>query len=585
MQPEFWAVAAALATLPLASGQTWCGKVYMANETVVPPGGAFPVPASSPSPLLALRCNPALIPFLPDDVSSGASILVDALVRYSHIVGAQDVTIPDGDTSTLHVTASIDGNVLGRVDVGLNGTAALSFDLSSLEPRTAAYTLTCEGTLGDQTFQSSSNLTFLPTPPDNIGSVTKRDLRTGGLLAKAVGSAGDYEPVLPVGFYTSWGGYLEGNNTVVEVLHDQGFNMIHPVPTYDNQTALNEFLEQMEKLNMWLMYDMRWTYMNDTSVTTEVSPLRPLKNLLLYYTADEPDGTSDPLNATTHAYDLIRALDPYRPTSLVLNCQDYFFSEYAAGADVLLQDVYEVGNNVTFSTEWGTPCTRIQGDCGCDNCAGRFEDIRDRVTDFKERMEVLGWERTKSVWTVPQGFGGAEFVRVLSPRRYWSRAPTGEEWLVEAIVGINAGALGVVSWNDPTTADIKAASSKLAQAVPALTPFILSPASTFQHVITADRLDLGVWSNGREHLVLASNLNYENRSVSLQDVFGDAKVGEARVVLDAGASVGDGVIRFGSVQSGAWVFAAGNKAGSSSSSSAASIAAPANSLASPRVEL
>ena len=57
---------------------------------------------------------------------------------------------------------------------------------------------------------------------------------------------------------------------------------------------------------------------------------------------------------------------------------------------------------------------------------------------------------------------------------YWTREPTGEEWVVEAILGINHGGLGrrrlflgitllklpafltsgVVSWNDPTPDDI-----------------------------------------------------------------------------------------------------------------------------------
>jgi hypothetical protein len=106
------------------------------------------------------------------------------------------------------------------------------------------------------------------------------------------------------------------------------------------------------------------TYMNLTAVQDETIPLHNRSNLLVYYTGDEPDGTSDPLNATTLAYDLLRSLDPYRSTSLVLNCQDYYWTEYSAGADILMQDVYNIRNNVTFSSEWGTPCTPDRGDCG-----------------------------------------------------------------------------------------------------------------------------------------------------------------------------------------------------------------------------
>lgn len=63
--------------------------------------------------------------------------------------------------------------------------------------------------------------------------------------------------------------------------------------------------------------------------------------------------------------DLRVPLQGYHPVSLVLNCQDYYYPEYSAGADILLQDTYVVGNNVTYSTEWDTPCTPDYGDCGC----------------------------------------------------------------------------------------------------------------------------------------------------------------------------------------------------------------------------
>ena len=55
---------------------------------------------------------------------------------------------------------------------------------------------------------------------------------------------------------------------------------------------------------------------------------------MLWYTADEPDGTSDPLDDTMMASNLISSLDGgdgqggigYHPVSLVLNCEDYYFT-------------------------------------------------------------------------------------------------------------------------------------------------------------------------------------------------------------------------------------------------------------------
>lgn len=150
--------------------------------------------------------------------------------------------------------------------------------------------------------------------------------------------------------------------------------------------------------------------MNLTSVTEQVNMIKIRKNLLLWYTGDEPDGTSDPLNATKITYDLIYELDGYHPVSLVLNCEDYFFPEYTRGTDIVMQDTYPISINATFSIKWDTPCTPDYGDCGCDNCKGSLADISDRMDVFKQRLRILGDERNKAVWGVPQAFGGEEYV-------------------------------------------------------------------------------------------------------------------------------------------------------------------------------
>ena len=33
---------------------------------------------------------------------------------------------------------------------------------------------------------------------------------------------------------------------------------VHPIPPYENLTALNLMVDEMEKLGLWLIYDMRW---------------------------------------------------------------------------------------------------------------------------------------------------------------------------------------------------------------------------------------------------------------------------------------------------------------------------------------
>ena len=166
----------------------------------------------------------------------------------------------------------------------------------------------------------------------------------------------------------------------------------------------------------------------------EVSRIKSRKNLLLWYTADEPDGRDDPFDAVSLMYDKMYDVDGYHPVSLVLNCQDHEFEGYATWADIVMQDTYVIGINATYSVVWDTECTPDYGDCGCDNCVGEFEDISRRMDQFGDRLRALGWERTKAVWTVPQAFGGSS---------YWSRMPTGREWVVQSLLAVTHGALGL----------------------------------------------------------------------------------------------------------------------------------------------
>ena len=197
------------------------------------PLGQFPIPATTTTPHLALRCQPAIKPFLSDDLEdiSISLIIVDALVRDQEIAGAQPLIMPTSSSPdpTLSVNVWIDGVLQTSGTVSLNGSTTIPFSLSGLSPRTEPYSLICTATLSspEQNFTSIlTSLTYLPSPPDYIGSITKLDLRTGGLLAKRACSTQDsYETVFPVGFYTQFGGYLERDDafTELEVLKNQGY--------------------------------------------------------------------------------------------------------------------------------------------------------------------------------------------------------------------------------------------------------------------------------------------------------------------------------------------------------------------------
>jgi hypothetical protein len=243
----------------------------MSNETVVPPGGQFSMPETTTTPLLAFRCSPAIRPYLAEDASSSAAFIIDVTVTYTQVEGAIPITLPTAVSKDdlLVVTVSLNGKTLAQGSVPLNSSKyELPFSLVGLQTQKEAYNISCTASysstngqqssaapslfdlykipilpswtelfsdvnllpiththatrgMNAQTFETTAALFYLPDPSQ--GSVTKMDLRTGALLVKpANGSGGDYEPVFPIGFYTTYGGYLASNASVLDELKAQG---------------------------------------------------------------------------------------------------------------------------------------------------------------------------------------------------------------------------------------------------------------------------------------------------------------------------------------------------------------------------
>ena len=200
----------------------------MSSDSPMDPGGQFPLPSTSSTPLLAFRCAPVIKPYLPEDASSPAGFLIDAQITFSQVVGASPIQLPShSPAGVLDVTIKVNGRVLANGPVALNASKAeLPFSLKELRPQTSAYDVECSATLGKQSFSAKTTLSYLPDPPDGR-SVTKMDMRTGALLAKpATGKGGAYETVFPVGFYTDFGSYLAANLSAIDEIAAQGFTVV-----------------------------------------------------------------------------------------------------------------------------------------------------------------------------------------------------------------------------------------------------------------------------------------------------------------------------------------------------------------------
>lgn len=113
---------------------------------------------------------------------------------------------------------------------------------------------------------------------------------------------------------------------------------------------------------------------------------------------------------------------------------------------------------------------------------------------------------------------------------------------------------GVISWDDPTSADIKSSSSALAIGLQTMAPFILSADATSRQV-TVNGVDHGLWTLGDHALVLATNPNYVSATVTLADLGLSNGVGRVTQVFNSGSSVNaDGKgLSFNSVGSGGFI--------------------------------
>ncbi|QDS69266.1 hypothetical protein FKW77_002201 [Venturia effusa] len=446
---------------------TWCGKAYRATNASFDPGGRMEMPKRSYKPLLNLQVYPRMSIYLEDETES--SLIIDAGLSWTTGMKYCEETkfgVVGSDHAKFLFDVSLadtGAKLLEGVEIAVNSTGnEIPMSLAALPPRMEPYNVLIKALSPHclQTVSSKTQVYNLPKRTDG-GSATKLDNLYGGLLVqeRLPNKSTKWKSIFPYSFYTDWGNYLIDPANLI-AFAKLGYNIVHPTPGGGavpfEPDKFEAFLDKIDELGLWLMYDMRWTFKNLSLVTAQIEHLKARKSVLLWYTGDEPDGVSDPLDSTVLTYDLIKKLDPYHPTSLVLNCDNYFYAEYAKGADIVLTDPYPIAQNATFSTLWHTPCNRTYGDCGCDGCNGNFLDVSTRMDRFKQYQEWIGGPKT--FWGTPQAFGGSE---------YWARPPTKMEEVVMAMLFVNHGAKGIVAWNFPTTDELKAVTASLSKTLSA----------------------------------------------------------------------------------------------------------------------
>ncbi|KAF8243070.1 hypothetical protein K440DRAFT_606648 [Wilcoxina mikolae CBS 423.85] len=469
----------------------WCGKAYRATDAPFPDlvdaGWLHPPPRSAKS-LLDFTCRPVMKPYV-EDIKHSIDALQPRIIldgKVSHNVGVPfprpvnkkppnkiwvkvsviylDPRKPTAPAKTITLNESTLYMGRGAQDVQVN--------LNALPPRPEPYIVSCTAALdkGGKVFATaSSELYWLPPNPYG-GSTVYLDSSKDELVVfdKTSALPGTFAPkgyhsFFPIGYYTGWGGYLASNFSILKDIKSAGFTMVHPIPGGgpansswgDDPNSIQHFLALMDaclEVGLWVMYDMRHTYSSPEELAIQIKTFRSHPALLLWYTADEPDGHNDPTNSTLLAYRTIQEMDGYHPISFTPNCQNYFFTQYASGADIVVPDIYPVGNNPKFSKVYNTVCNRTYGCCGCDNCPGTLQDLGNRINEMREYTRWTGTH--KVFWGVGQAFGSAEF---------WERTPTGEEVVEMSDSAVKAGTKGLLYWSAPTTDDIWKHTAKLAR--------------------------------------------------------------------------------------------------------------------------
>ncbi|KAI7552295.1 hypothetical protein KC331_g1978 [Hortaea werneckii] len=462
----------------------WCGKPYKAGSQNFDPGGWLSPPPASVDPMLHVQLNTRHSIYVSSE--STGELIVDAGLSFTHGAPYTNRT-PAGynetspfDTLQFDVRLEETNEPLVTADVAINTTSSLfQFGLRTLEPRLTPYNLVLYGapvtSYPNQSYTATTELYYLPEKQN--GSTVKIDNLDGGMLVANTASNRTFEPFLPFGFYTSCDGYLNYSLANVTTYKELGFNAINPVCAYPDGGLTDLF---------------NWV--------NSIPLVKDDEYFLSWYTADEPDGTEDALNSTSLTYDLLKREDPYHPTSLVLNCYNFHFDEYASGADYIMTDPYTVGINATWSRRWNTTVNETYGDCGCDDCVGELRDVSRRLDAFFNYQDWLG-KSQKPLWAVLQGS-----IR----EDYWARDPTIEEtWAMQVLSFIHK-AKAIMSWDFHEVTPLNRAHGAMAKVVTQspVSDFLLGSQPTQIYSEDFGLLETAYWRVGDQLMFGIANMDY-----------------------------------------------------------------------------
>ncbi|KAA1116184.1 hypothetical protein PGT21_003779 [Puccinia graminis f. sp. tritici] len=469
--------------------------------------GAVSSSALPSRPLLNLQCTPKLNPYMETDDPEISSLIVDAGLTYYPVEGAIEISekitqlqivIINTNTSQAITAGIVTVNTLGN---------RFQFPLTTLgKPSTDSYQVICQAYSNDEYLaERPVSVQYLPDPRrKGMTEAVRIESESGTLMV--TNDKGALQTLIPFGksYSSSESTKLIHSleelkvNTVQLILGPQG-------ATDKSQTT--EFLRELGKAGIWIQYDMR--NVKKELVASNIDLARKHPNVLLYHTAMEPDGLGIEVGSVHETSLSVKHKDPYHPVSLTLSCEDYQFSNYTSGNDIVLTNPFVIGANQRSSGGVATS-NAIYGSSTCDNCKGSFLDLVNRIRIFRDRRHLLQKDRTMQFWGVPQAASANDKNQV----------PTGEQFLLMCTIYIIEGAVGLMTWNEKMnfSPDLKKAIQTMGTSLPQIGRYLERPQSFLPlppvKSYPNDTFIANLWLNQADQTILVMVANLAPKKVS-----------------------------------------------------------------------
>lgn len=391
----------------------------------------------------------------------------------NELTGTVIITVP-GHSTKLDFTAELYlvGKLLTSQECPGSSPAKVPFDLQ-LVPMGHSK-IDCKILLNGKSAATLQIEVVRLPPKDNEVKVNRL---TGGLVVNGL-------PFYPFGFYC---GSPVGTLPEDEVVY--GFNMIAPYQknTHETFAERKAYMDRCAELGMKVHYALNGligephnkSRKNPLSqeerfeiFKQEIIAFRDHPALLSWYINDEPLGQSRPIALLEKAYKMVKELDPYHPASIVF-MMPHRGNEFANALDIAMTDPYPLPTDLDM--------------------------VRHHVQDLKRHFE-----HQKSIWLVPQAFGGGEF---------WTRGPTRDEIRAMSYIGIVEGAKGMQYFIrrapnlSPKATDAWSACRDMALETAEMTPYLLSEEASPAITSGNDRILAHAWRYRGKILVVAVNMD------------------------------------------------------------------------------